>query len=104
MRDNWRLPSLDLYHVRCGICDREDYLSVSQARQGCPTCARPTFILKRYKFYWCLKCGSRYKRLGRRDWEDASSLLEDGNYWLFSLGSLLRIEIGRTTKNRRAPK
>ena len=61
MASNW-----SLYYVRCGICDRKDHLDVSRIREGCPNCHRPTFILIRYRFYWCLNCHGRFKPFARR--------------------------------------
>jgi hypothetical protein len=92
-----------LYYVRCGICDRRDRLYVSRIREGCPTCHRPTFILIRYRFYWCLECRSRFKRLRRGDWEDASSPEDDGWFLLWSLSGSLRTLINRIVKKGRTP-
>ena len=100
MASNW-----PLYYVRCGICDRKDHLDVSRIREGCPNCHRPTFILIRYRFYWCLNCHRRFKRLRRGDWEVASTPNDDGHFLLWSLGGSLRnlidriVEKGQTTGN-----
>jgi hypothetical protein len=80
---------------RCGVCDCEAFLSLAQARQGCPRCGRDTMLhsfrtkegARRrwgyywYQFFWCMRCGARSKQMLPGTWEPAASPGDDSHYW-----------------------
>ncbi len=77
-------------YFRCGVCDAEALLNVSQYSQGCPRCGKHTLINMEYSFRWCLNCGTRCKRLRRRSWVDATAPQDDHFYWLWTPAAWLR--------------
>jgi hypothetical protein len=85
-------------YVRCGVCDRESFVSRSQYAQGCSSCGRHTLRYRRYTFAWCLSCHARYKRAPRAAWEIAADPSDESFLWLWSFGEWLRSLIDRMAK------
>jgi hypothetical protein len=91
----------DQLYFRCGVCDNESLVNMSQYAQGCPSCGNRTLIHKDYSFHWCLNCRTRWKRLPRRTWEDASAPVDDGFYWLHTRAASLGLFLARVAQEFR---
>ena len=95
-RERAHCKTLLFAFYRCGVCDVEAFLSIAQARQGCPGCGRETMLRSfkaregvrrqwgyfRYQFFWCLRCGARSKQMLPGAWELAASPGDDSHYWV----------------------
>jgi ribosomal protein L37AE/L43A len=68
---------------------------------ACPACGEETLRRIPYKFYWCLSCRSRYKRVGRGAWDDADGSDDDRFYWLGSVEGWLTKRIRWITRSGR---
>jgi hypothetical protein len=69
------------FNMRCAACGFSGCVRGAQMGQGCPQCGCRALTVLDYVYYWCLGCGSRLKRLGLGQWDDASSEKDDGPYW-----------------------
>ena len=85
MQDNAWVPR-PFFNMRCAACGFEDCVRGAQMARGCPRCARQALTLLDYRYYWCLGCGTRLKRLGLGEWKDASSDRDDGPFGIFRRG------------------
>jgi transcription elongation factor Elf1 len=97
MTSSWR-------YFRCGICDRQEHVRISRKSQVCPNnhicpyCNRLARLVVRYRFYWCVSCHARFKRLRHGDWEDASKPVDDSHFWLWSVGRSVQTLFGWIVK------
>lgn len=94
-------PHRKLFAYLCPQCDCRCRLSWAELHKPggagfrCPKCGHYPLRKIAYRFFWCLACQARYKRVRRGAWEVIDQPEDEAFYWQANVGGWLSRHIDR---------